>query len=151
MPTSPRVNADGEAIPNDGHVFYSREKNEFYKERFQSETRTRAAFDAMQTSYRPSRNPILAQPTPREKFYKRTGGGGSRTWRDPAFTQTFRQKQAGAAATLTSREAAAKSDRSVIAAAMEVDVELERLLARRRNLESKVEEIDRVLEFKSGP
>ena len=48
----------------------------------------------------------------------------------------------------TKRENDEKFDRTIIAAAMEVDVELEKLMARRRELSGKVEEIDRILEYR---
>ena len=49
---------------------------------------------------------------------------------------------------MTGREEAKRIDGTVMAAAMEVDVELERLMEKRREMEGKVEEIDRVVGYR---
>jgi len=126
--------------------------NEFFKERFTSDARMRNKFNNNQSVYRSSRNAVLAEQTPRETVYKRLPGRdvrpSERRWRDPTFTMTFKQAEDARPVGTTNRDRDEAFDKTIISAAMEVDVGLEKLLAKRRELTGKVDEIDRVLEYR---
>mmetsp|Transcript_18012 Transcript_18012/g.33481 ORF Transcript_18012/g.33481 Transcript_18012/m.33481 type:complete len:140 (+) Transcript_18012:37-456(+) len=129
------LTAEGNPIPKDGHATFATQKSDFYKERFNSESRSRSSFNSGHTIYKKSRNTILAEPTPRDRTYTREPVGYA--WTGKPFIPSKSQN-------VTSPN----NPNRVFAEAQGVDLELERLKDKKKMIEMKVNELDRLLEFK---
>ncbi len=155
------------AIDELGHVFYTSHLHSFYSEAFASEMRRRIAFESTGGAYKPSRNTILAEPTPREDApMVRPFAKDRKPWRtvelDASKTSEtkpppeqkgfiLRHAQNAVSSAMgniaTQHKSHANSFSLNSSTKIEQDLELERLHYKRKEVLSKIREIDRLIEY----
>ncbi|GMI28532.1 hypothetical protein TrCOL_g8331 [Triparma columacea] len=146
MRFGPESGPGDDGPPKDGHMLgITASQNDFMKEIMKKDSAVSAAFKANKTVYRTTRNCILAEHTPREPTRKRMT--------DDEFRSSMQKMgRGGLASTLKAYGGVDKriggegSEGEVDAA--KVDIELEKLYAKKKQIEMKVKELDRLLKAK---
>ncbi|GMH46522.1 hypothetical protein TrRE_jg8398 [Triparma retinervis] len=133
--------------PKDGHMLgITASQNDFMKEIMKKDSAVSAAFKANKTIYRSTRNCILAEHTPRDPTRKRM------TDEEFRASKQGMGSGGGLGATLKAYQGVDKyiggEGGGGEADAAKVDVELEKLYAKKKQIEMKVKELDRLLVLK---